>query len=98
MSSTIQSQLADKVFEIFHWISQRQRFGTEVIEKIRAFKGFIQMGFSKPIIEIIRIEKKRAIIGDKISKLRLAGLGFEKPPPESICNMAIFSIMAFVIK
>lgn len=56
------------------------------------------MGFSKPIIEIIRIEKKRAIIGDKISKLRLAVLGFEKPPPESICNMAIFSIMAFVIK
>ena len=69
-----------------------------LIEKIRGFRSFIWVRFSKLVVESEWVEKKSAISGNKISKLRVFEFAFENRPLKSVCNSVIFSITVITLQ
>lgn len=71
---------------------------SRLIEKIKGFRSFIWVRFSKLAFESEWVEKKSAISGNKISKLRVFEFAFENRPLKSVCNGVIFSIVALTLQ
>ena len=82
----------------FLWVFSRIAIVSRLIEKIRGFRSFIWVRFSKLVVESEWVEKKSAISGNKISKLRVFEFAFENRPLKSVCNGVIFSITVITLQ